>query len=104
MTEERDLTPGDQLRTLPTEAQERGTRFVTAQAMQAKLFSVYDASAAAEDALALVQQQLTLTLNRSYYEVDEIERMAAQLDALLTLESLDLPDIELTEEDLVSED
>ncbi len=104
MTEERDLTPGDQLRTLPTEAQERGTRFVSAQAMQAKLFSVYDASAAAEDALALVQQQLTLTLNRSYYEVDEIERMAAQLDALLTLESLDLPDIELTEEDLVSED
>ncbi len=104
MTEERDLTPGDQLRTLPTEAQERGTRFVSAQAMQAKLFSVYDASAAAEDALALVQQQLTLTLNRSYYEVEEIERMAAQLDALLTLESLDLPDIELTEEDLVSED
>ena len=91
-------TPGDVLRTLPSEAQQRGTRFVSAQAMQAKLFSVYDAAAAAEDALALVQQQLTLTLNRNYYEADEIESMAAELDALLMLESLDL-----SEEDLVSE-
>jgi hypothetical protein len=92
-------TPGDQLRALPTEAQERGTRFVSAQAMQARLFSVYDAAAAAEEALDLVQQQLTLTLNRSYYEADEIETMAAQLDALLMLESLDL-----SEADLVSEE
>ncbi len=92
-------TPGDVLRTLPSEAQQRGTRFVSAQAMQAKLFSVYDAAAAAEDALALVQEQLTLTLNRNYYEADEIEDMAAELDALLVLESLDLSD-----EDLVSED
>ncbi|MGP0109789.1 MAG: hypothetical protein ACLPR9_13195 [Acidimicrobiales bacterium] len=98
-TEGHDPTPGDVLRTLPSEAEQRGTRFVSAQAMQAKLFSVYDAAAAAEDALALVQQQLTLTLNRNYYEADEIESMAAQLDSLLTLESLDL-----TERDLVSED
>ena len=94
-----DPTPGDVLRTLPSEAERRGTRFVSAQAMQAKLFSVYDAAAAAEDALALVQQQLTLTLNRNYYEADEIEHMAAELDSLLMLESLDL-----SEEDLVSED
>jgi hypothetical protein len=92
-------TPGDVLRTLPTEAEQRGTRFVSAQAMQAKLFSVYDAAAAAEAALALVQEQLTLTLNRNYYEADEIEQMAAQLDSLLQLETLDLP-----EGDLVSED
>ena len=92
-------TPGDVLRTLPTEAERRGTRFVSAQAMQAKLFSVYDAAAAAEAALALVQEQLTLTLNRNYYEADEIEQMAAQLDSLLQLETLDL-----SEEDLVSED
>ena len=92
-------TPGDQLRALPTEAQQRGTRFVSAQAMQARLFSVYDAAAAAEEALDLVQQQLTLTLNRSYYEADEIETMAAQLDALLMLESIDL-----SEADLVSEE
>jgi hypothetical protein len=92
-------TPGDVLRTLPTEAEQRGTRFVSAQAMQAKLFSVYDAAAAAEAALALVQQQLTLTLNRNYYEADEIEQMAAELDSLLQLETLDLP-----EENLVSED
>jgi hypothetical protein len=95
---DRGPTPGDVLRSLPSEAHQRGTRFVSAQAMQAKLFSVYDAAAAAEEALALVQQQLTLTLNRSYYEADEIESMAAQLDSLLRLESLDL-----SEEGLVSE-
>jgi hypothetical protein len=92
-------SPGDQLRALPAEAQQRGTRFISAQAMQARLFSVYDAATAAEEALDLVQQQLTLTLNRSYYEADEIETMAAQLDALLMLES-----IGLSESDLVSEE
>jgi hypothetical protein len=99
----REPTPGDVLRTLPTEAQQRGTRFISAQAMQAKLFSVYDAAAAAEDALALVQQQLTLTLNRSYYDADEIEKMASQLDSLLALESMDLELEQLDHDDLVSE-
>jgi hypothetical protein len=102
--EVRTQTPGDLLRTLPTEAQQRGTRFVSAQAMQAKLFSVYDAAAAAEDALALVQQQLTLTLNRSYYEADEIESMAAQLDSLLALDSLELGEDELAADQLVAEE
>ncbi len=102
-TEDRGPTPGDVLRTLPTEAQQRGTRFISAQAMQAKLFSVYDAAAAAEDALALVQQQLTLTLNRSYYDADEIESMASQLDSLLALESIDLELEQLGHDDLVSE-
>jgi hypothetical protein len=101
--EDREPTPGDVLRTLPTEAQQRGTRFISAQAMQAKLFSVYDAAAAAEDALALVQQQLTLTLNRSYYDADEIETMASQLDSLLALESIDLELEQLDRDDLVSE-
>jgi hypothetical protein len=99
----REPTPGDVLRTLPTEAEQRGTRFISAQAMQAKLFSVYDAAAAAEDALALVQQQLTLTLNRSYYDADEIEKMASQLDSLLALESIDLELEQLDHDDLVSE-
>jgi hypothetical protein len=106
-SEGRQPTPGDVLRTLPTEAERRGTRFVSAQAMQAKLFSVYDAAAAAEDALALVQQQLTLTLDRSYYEADEIESMASQLDALLALDTLDateLVEIKVTEDDLIAED
>jgi len=76
-------TPGDALRALPVEAQQRGSRYVSAQAMQARLFSVYDAAASAEDALALVQSQLTLTLNRSYYEPEEIEATAAELDSLL---------------------
>ncbi len=98
--QDRQVTPGDMLRALPTEAQKRGTRFVSAQAMQARLFSVYDAAAAAaEDALALVQEQLTLTLNRGYYDAAEIESMADQLDSLLALESLDLAG-----DDLVSEE
>src|ERR1700691_2688278 len=95
-------SPGDLLRLLPTEAEQRGTRFVSAQAMQARLFSVYDAAAAAEDALALVQHQLTLTLNRGYYEADEIEHLAAELDALLTLEALD--SLELADDGLVTEE
>jgi hypothetical protein len=83
------VTPGDALRSLPEEAQQRGSRFVSAQAMQARLFSVYDAAAAAEDALRLVQDQLTLTLDRRYYEADEIEAMADQLDLLLALDTVD---------------
>ena len=93
------VTPGDALRSLPVEAQQRGTRFVSAQAMQARLFSVYDAAAAAEDALALVQNQLTLTLNRSYYDAEEIETMAQQLDSLLPLDTVDLTDSGLVSEE-----
>jgi hypothetical protein len=93
------VTPGDALRALPVEAAGRGTRYVSAQAMQARLFSVYDAAAAAEDALSLVQDQLTLTLNRSYYEADEIEQMAAQLDTLLSLDT-----VERTPGELVSDE
>jgi hypothetical protein len=46
-----------------------------------------------------VQEQLTLTLNRGYYDADEIESMADQLDSLLALESFDL-----VGDDLVSEE
>lgn len=103
--QDRTPTPGDLLRSLPVEAETRGTRYVSAQAMQARLFSVYDAAAAAEEALAMVQQQLTLTLNRSYYEADEIKSLAAQLDSLLALDSVDLTDaLDLNEGDLVSEE
>jgi hypothetical protein len=84
--------PGDALRSLPAEARERGTRLVSARAMQARLFSVYDAAAAAEDALALVQEQLTLTLRRSYYDADEIERMAERLDSLLRTDTAEIAD------------
>jgi hypothetical protein len=81
-------SPGDLLRALPGEARQRGSQYVSAQAMQARLFSVYDAAAAAEDALALVQQQLTLTLHRSYYEAEEVTAMAGQLDALLAADAI----------------
>jgi hypothetical protein len=96
---EQAATPGDALRALPAEAADRGTRYISAKAMQARLFSVYDAAAAAEDALALVQNQLTLTLNRSYYEADEIEQMAQQLDTLLALDT-----VERSPEELVSDE
>lgn len=82
-------TPGDLLRSLPGEANKRGSRFISAQAMQARLFSVYDAAAAAEEALALVQEQLSLTLSRSYYEPDEVTAMAARLDDLLAAAGAD---------------
>jgi len=83
-------TPGDRLRALPEEAERRGSQFVSAQAMQARLFSVYDAAAAAEEALELVQRHLTLTLGRHYYDADEIEQMAAELDSLLVPSDTDL--------------
>ena len=101
--EGRTPTPGDLLRSLPVEAETRGTRYVSAQAMQARLFSVYDAAAAAEEALAMVQHQLTLTLNRSYYEAEEIKNLAAELDSLLALDSVDLAEA-FDEGDLVSEE
>ncbi|HEX4245812.1 MAG TPA: hypothetical protein VHY77_09610 [Acidimicrobiales bacterium] len=104
-TEDRIPTPGDLLRSLPVEAETRGTRYVSAQAMQARLFSVYDAAAAAEEALAMVQHQLTLTLNRSYYEAEEIKSLAAELDSLLALDSVDLSGaLDANEGDLVSEE
>jgi hypothetical protein len=90
------LSPGDALRSLPAEAERRGTRYVSARAMQARLFSVYDAAAAAEGALALVQHQLTRTLDRRYYEPNEIETMAAQLDALLVPDTTETDETEQT--------
>ena len=96
---EQAATPGDALRALPAEAADRGTRYISAKAMQARHFSVYDAATAAGDALALVQDQLTLTLNRSYYEAAEIEQMAHQLDSLLALDT-----VERTPEELVSDE
>jgi hypothetical protein len=96
------VSPGDALRALPAEAEQRGSRFISAQAMQARLFSVYDAASAAEDALALVQSQLTLTLNRSYYDADEVEAMAAQLDALLMLDAAERIEEDAADGDLAS--
>ena len=83
------VSPGDALRSLSAEAERRGTRLVSAHAMQARLFSVYDVATAAEVALSLVQDQLTRTLDRRYYEPEEIEAMAAELDALLALDTVE---------------
>jgi hypothetical protein len=91
------VSPGDALRSLSAEAERRGTRLVSAHAMQARLFSVYDAAAAAEVALSLVQEQLTRTLDRRYYEPEEIEAMADQLDVLLALEAMESETIEMAD-------
>jgi hypothetical protein len=91
------VSPGDALRSLSAEAERRGTRLVSAHAMQARLFSVYDAAAAAEVALSLVQDQLTRTLDRRYYEPEEIEAMAAQLDVLFALETMESETAEMAE-------
>lgn len=56
---------------------------VSAQAMQAKLFTVYDDAAAAPEALALVQRHLGLTLDRTWYSAEEVGRLADELDLLL---------------------
>jgi hypothetical protein len=42
-------------------------------------------------------------LNRSYYDAEEIESMASQLDSLLALDTVDLELDELNQGDLVSE-
>ena len=44
-------------------------------------------------------------MDRSYYDADEIESMADQLDYLLALDTMDLPDNELaSDNELVSEE
>lgn len=77
--------PADRIRAAVVEAGARGAPMVSAQIMQAKLFSVYDDAAAVPEALALVQRHLGLTLDRNWYSAQEVEQLADQLDWLLGL-------------------
>lgn len=79
--------PADRIRAAVGESAARGAPMVSAQLMQAKLFSVYDDAAAVPEALALVQQQLRLTLDRTWYSAHEVEDLADQLDWMLGLAS-----------------
>lgn len=63
----------------------RGAPMVSAQAMQARLFQVYDDASAVPEALALVQRHLRLTLDRTWYSPHEVDDLADQLDWLLGL-------------------
>jgi len=83
----REGTPAERIRSLLDEAELRGAPMVSAQAMQAKLFMVYDDASAVPDALALVQRHLGLTLDRTWYSADEVERLAGELDMLLSLDA-----------------
>jgi hypothetical protein len=56
---------------------------VSAEAMQTRLFDVYDDVVNAPDALTLVQNHLKLTLERTWYNADEVGKLADQVDWLL---------------------
>ncbi len=75
----------EQIRSLVGEAELRGAPMVSAQAMQTRLFAVYDAVSEVPDALALVQRQLGLTLDRTWYSEAEITALADQLDQFMSL-------------------
>lgn len=79
--------PADRIREAIEESAARGAPMVSAQIMQAKLFSVYDDARAEPEALALVQRHLQLTLERSWYSAKEVEELADQLDWMLGLAS-----------------
>jgi hypothetical protein len=81
--------PADRIRSLVTESETRGAPMVSAQAMQARLFAVYDDASAMPDALALVQRHLVLTLDRTWYSAEEVGQLADRLDWLLGLGALE---------------
>jgi hypothetical protein len=72
-----------QIRSLWAESEQRGAPMVSAESMQARLFAIYDEAARVPEALELVQHQLQLTLERTWYNLEEIEKLADQLDWLL---------------------
>jgi hypothetical protein len=82
------VRPADRIRAAIEESAARGAPMVSSQLVQAKLFSVSDDAAAVPEALALVQQHLRLTLDRTWYSAKEVEDLADQLDWLLRLPSL----------------
>jgi len=80
--------PASRIRILVTEAAERGVPMASALAVQARLFSVYDEAATVPEALELVQRHLRLTLDRTWFSEQELDRLADELDRLLELGSI----------------
>jgi hypothetical protein len=75
--------PGSGIRSLAAEAEARGAPMASAESMQSRLFTLYDAASAVPEALELVQRQLQLTLGRTWYSREEIDRLADEIDRLL---------------------
>jgi hypothetical protein len=85
-------SPAGRLRALIAETEARGAPMVSAQALQGRLFEIYDAADAVAEALALVQYNLRLTLDRTWYNAAEIEALADQIEWLLDREVDSVPD------------
>jgi hypothetical protein len=85
-------SPAGRLRALIAETDARGAPMVSAQALQGRLFEIYDAADAVAEALALVQYNLRLTLDRTWYNAAEIEALADQIEWLLDREVDAVPD------------
>jgi hypothetical protein len=73
----------ERIRDLSEESGRRGSPMVSSIAMQTRLFDVYDEVAVSPEALALLQQHLKLTLERTWYRPDEIESLASQIESYL---------------------
>lgn len=75
--------PAEPLRVLVTETEARGAPMVSSEGLQRRLFEVYDVASTVPEALALVQRNLGLTLDRTWYSAAEVHALADQIDALL---------------------
>jgi hypothetical protein len=80
------------IRSLNAEAEERGAPMASAEAMQARLFEIYDEALTHPEALELIQRHLQLTLARTWYSADEVVALADQLDWLLGVSTPAGPD------------
>jgi hypothetical protein len=82
-----------QVRSLVVEASDRGAGTVSAEALQSRLFEIYDEVLTSPEALELVQQHLRRTLDRTWYGADEVAALADQIDWFLTVEpGIEVPD------------
>jgi hypothetical protein len=87
-----ESSPAGRLRALIAETEVRGAPMVSSQSLQNRLFEIYDAASAVPEALALVQHNLALTLERTWYTSAEIEALADQIEWLLDREIDIVPD------------
>jgi hypothetical protein len=87
-----ESSPAGRLRALIGETEARGAPMVSSQSLQNRLFEIYDAASAVPEALALVQHNLGLTLDRTWYTSAEIEALADQIEWLLDREIDVIPD------------
>ena len=95
--------PAQRVRDLVAETEIRGAPMISSQALQRRLFEVYDAASAVPEALALVQHNLGLTLDRTWYSAAEIEGLADQIDWLLASASLQTIDVVALDEEAAAD-